>query len=474
MTTHRHGRVPATRRLAEWVAGLRWEDLPAQVAGHVRAGLLDTLGCGLFGSTLPWGQIAIRFVRTLGQGSEATLWGDGGRVPAANAALANGTLVHAFEMDDLHTTGVLHPGAVSVTAALAVAERRERAGGPAVDGRTLLTALVAGYEVGARIGLASGYAQLRRGYHPAATTGVFCAAAAASRILGLGADATWDALGIAGTQAAGLMAAQYGSMVKRMHLGRSAQSGVYAADLAAMGFRGVREVLEAPYGGFLTTLIGDDSGLESIVDGLGEQFALLGTGFKIYPSCGSSHTTVDALLAMKARCPELGPETVESVDVQTTTSTRDHVGWPYAPDTVTTAQMNLPYTVAVLLLDGGLSVRSFADERLRDPAVLELSRRVRVVADPELDARGREYRHAARVRVRLRDGRMLEEFRVHARGTPHNPVTWQELTRKFFDLVGEVLSADRARRIHELVKQVELLPAVSPLTDLLVREEVRG
>jgi aconitate decarboxylase len=466
-------RPVVTRRIAQWVATLRWEDLPAPVIAHVKAGLLDTLGCGLFGSTLPWGQTTIRFVRTLGWSPEATVWGEGVRVPAANAALANGTLVHAFEMDDLHTAAVLHPGAVSVTAALAVAERRERSGGPAVDGRTLLTGLAAGYEVGARIGLASGYAQLRRGYHPAATTGVFCAAAAASRVLGLDADATWDALGIAGTQAAGLMAAQYGSMVKRMHLGRSAQSGVYGADLAALGFRGVREVLEAPYGGFLTTLIGDDSSLEMIVEGLGETFALLGTGFKVYPSCGSSHTTVDALLALKARCPDLGPDTVESVLVHTTTSTRDHVGWPYSPDTVTTAQMNLPYTVAVLLTDGTLSVRSFSEDRLRDPAVITLSRRVHVEVDPELDARGRDYRHAARVRVRLRDGRVLEEFRVHARGTPHNPVTVDDLARKFFDLAGSVMSPGRARRIYEQVLEVEQLPAVSPLADLLVREEVK-
>jgi len=467
-----HSGRAVTRRLAEWVAGLRWEDLPAPVVAHVTAGLLDTLGCGLFGSTLAWGQTVVRFATTLGQGPEATIWGEGARVPAANAALANGTLVHAFEMDDLHTVGVLHPGAVSVTAALAVAERRERAGGPAVDGRTLLTALVAGYEVGARIGLASGYAQLRRGYHPAATTGVFCAAAAASRVLGLDGEATWAALGLAGTQAAGLMAAQYGSMVTRMHLGRSAQSGVHGADLAALGFRAVREALDAPYRGLLTTLIGDDSGLEAITDSLGEHYALLGTGFKIYPSCGSSHTTVDALLALKARCPELGPATVETVEVQTTTSTRDHVGWPYTPDTVTTAQMNLPYTVAVLLIDGALSVQSFADHRLRDPEVVALSRRVQVRADPELDARGREYRHAARVRVRLRDGRVLEEFRVHARGTPHNPVTQEELANKFFDLAGTVLGKDRARHLYECVMQVEHLPAVSPLVDLLVREEV--
>jgi 2-methylcitrate dehydratase PrpD len=435
---------------------------------RVKQGLLDTLGCGLFGSTLPWGQTAIRFVTTLGRGEEATIWGDGSRVPAANAALANGTLVHAFEMDDLHAAGVLHPGSVSVTAALAVGERSERAGGPPVSGRALLLALVAGYEVGARIGLACGYAALKRGFHPAATTGVFCAAAAASRILGLDAEATQDALGTAGTQASGLMAAQYGSMVKRMHMGFSAQSGVHGADLAAMGFRGVREILEAPYGGFLAALVGNASDAEVIIDGLGERYELLGTGFKIYPSCGSSHTTVDALRAIKARCPDLAPDLVESIVVHTTTSTRDHVGWPYVPDTVTSAQMNLPYTVAALLVDGGLTVESFAEHRLRDPSIQALAERVRVEVDPAFDDLGRDGRHTVRVVVRLTDGRRFQETCSKARGTADAPLTEQDLEAKFLDLARRVVGRSRAERIIDVVRHCEEMPAVAPLADQLV------
>jgi 2-methylcitrate dehydratase PrpD len=469
MTTATHGGTTAmTRRLAEWVAALREETLPPAVIRHVKLGLLDTLGCGLFGSTLPWGRTVIKFAQTLGRGDEATIWGDGARVPAANAALANGTLVHAFEMDDLHAAGVLHPGAVSVTAALAVGERRERAGGPSTSGRTLLLALVAGYEIGARIGLACGYAALKRGFHPAATTGVFCAAAAASRILGLDAEATQDALGTAGTQASGLMAAQYGSMVKRMHMGRSAQSGIYAADLAAMGFRGVREVLDAPYGGFLTTLVGDAADPAVIVDGLGERYELLGTGFKIYPSCGSSHTTVDALLAIKARCPELAPDLVDAVVVWTTTSTRDHVGWPYVPDTVTSAQMNLPYTVGALLVDGGLTVESFAESRLRDPRILAVADRVRVEVDPAFDALGREGRHTVRVQVRLTDGRRFEETRSKARGTAELPLTDEDLAGKFLDLAGRVVGRTGAERILDMVRRCEEMPAVMPLVSELI------
>lgn len=466
-TTTPHSTTAITRRLAEWVATLDYEAIPRQVVHHVNLGLLDTLGCGLFGSTLPWGQTVIRFVKTLGDGAEATIWGDGAQVPAANAALANGTLVHAFEMDDLHASGVLHPGAVSVTAALAVGERRERAGGLPVTGRELLTALVAGYEVGARIGLACGYVALKRGFHPAATTGVFCAAAAASRILRLDADATQDALGTAGTQASGLMAAQYGSMVKRMHMGRSSQSGIYGADLAVLGFRGVREVLEAPYGGFLGTLVGNEADASQITEGLGQHYALLGTGFKIYPSCGSSHTTVDALLAIRRRCPDLGPDLVESVVVHTTTSTRDHVGWPYVPDTVTSAQMNLPYTIAALLVDGALTVESFAEHRLRDPRILGVAEKVRVEVDPAFDRLGRDHRHSVRVQVRLVDGRSFEDTRSKARGTADIPLSDQDLEGKFLDLAGRVLGPASSARLLDMVRDCERLSAVSPLLDQL-------
>lgn len=462
------GTVEITRHLAEWVAGLRLEDIPDEVTGHAKLALLDTLGCGLFGSTLPWGQTVIRFARRLGRNGEATVWGDGSLLPAANAALANGTLVHAFEMDDLHAGGVLHPGSVTATAAIALAERRERGRKVSVEGRRVLEALIAGYEVGARIGLACGYAKLKKGFHPAATTGVFCAAAAASRILNLDAEATQDALGTAGTQAAGLMASQYGSMVKRMHMGLAAQSGIYGADLAAMGFRGVRGVLEAPYGGFLSTLVGDAADPAPILDGLGERYEMLGTGFKIYPACGSSHTTIDALLAIRERCPDLSPEAVESVVIRTTTAVRDHVGWPYVPDTVTSAQMNLPFTAAVLLYDGALTVESFADYRLRDPALVELAGRVSVLADPELDRKGRDYRHTVHVDVRLSDGRQFEESRTHGRGTAKQPVSPAELYAKFADLAGRVVGDGQAAAIREMVEDLEQLPAISPLADAMV------
>lgn len=465
-TSAQTAELPITQRLAQWAADLRYEDIPPEVIAHIKLCVLDTLGCGLFGSTLPWGQTITTFASTLGAGAEATVWGSNRKLPAANAALANGTFVHAFEMDDLHALAVVHPGAETIPAALAVAERKEHSGA-SVSGRALLTAVVAGYEVGVRVGIISGHAQLTRGFHPSATSGVFCAAAAAGSILGLDAPAMQDAMGIAGTQAAGLMSAQYGSMVKRMHLGRSSQSGVYGADLAALGFRGIRNVLEAPYGGFFSTMIGDRSELPRIISGLGERFELLGTGFKPYPSCGSTHTTVDALLALRAAHSGLLPQQIQSIAIFTTATTRNHVGWPYVPETVTSAQMNLAYTSTVLLLDGRLTVDSFDEERLRDPKVLDLASRIHVEVDPAFDRMGRDGRHSVRVQVQLLDGRRLETTCHHAKGTVAHPLATQEIEAKFLELAERVRGRAEATAILHSVRAVEELTSIRPLAQLL-------
>ncbi|MGH3745997.1 MAG: MmgE/PrpD family protein, partial [Micromonosporaceae bacterium] len=214
----------STQRLAGFAAQLRYQDLPAAVVEHVKLCLLDTVGCALHGATLPWTRILRETIAELDGGGSCVIWGRPERQSCVHAALVNGAAVHAFELDDLHKVSIVHPGSVVVPAALAVAEHT---GG--VDGRRLLTAIVAGYEVAARVGMSVGAAHLRAGWHPTGTHGTLGAAAAAGSILGLDPERMTHALGTAGTQASGLMAAQYAAMVKRFHAGRAAQSGVYSA-----------------------------------------------------------------------------------------------------------------------------------------------------------------------------------------------------------------------------------------------------
>src|SRR6185295_14972170 len=242
-----------TRGLAEFVSGLRYERIPEEVRARLKLLMLDSLGCALFGAGLEWSRILRRSLSAVDTSRGSILWGTAEQLSAPHAALVNGTAVQGFELDDVHRQGVLHVGAVTLPALFATVETMADRNAGTFSGRDLLRSAVAGYEVGPRVGMCMGQEHIGQGWHSGATVGVFSAAAGASAALGLSTEQTVHALGIAGTQSAGLMAAQYGAMVKRMHAGRSAQSGLYAALLAGAGFTGITDVFENPYGGFCTT-----------------------------------------------------------------------------------------------------------------------------------------------------------------------------------------------------------------------------
>ena len=291
---------PYTRGLAEFVAGVTYERIPAEVIARIKLLILDALGCAIFGTGLEWSRILLTTLTRLDNSPACSVWGTRERLSAPHAALANGTLVQSFELDDVHRAGVLHVGAVTLPALIAVAELKH-----GMSGRDFLAACVAGYEVGPRVGLCMGPEHIGQGWHSGATVGVFAAAAGAAAALRLPADKVVHALGIAGTQSAGLMAAQYGAMVKRMHAGRSAQSGLYAALLAEAGFTGIADVFESPYGGFCTTFSRsqDRFKLDELTAGLGERFETMGVALKFYSCVGSNHTALDALRNIQARRP---------------------------------------------------------------------------------------------------------------------------------------------------------------------------
>ena len=210
--------------LAHFAATLNHGHIPQSVIAHSKLCLLDTLGCGLFGSTLPWSQMVAACVFDLEKEGACTLWGMPGTASPAGAALVNGTMVHGFELDDLHKRSIVHPGSVIITSALAVAEYVGN-----VSGQQLLTAIVAGYEVVARVGMSVGTAHLLQGWHPTGTHGTLGAAAASGVLLSLSPGQMQHAFGIAGSQASGLMASQFASMVKRFHAARGAKRCVRCA-----------------------------------------------------------------------------------------------------------------------------------------------------------------------------------------------------------------------------------------------------
>ena len=455
------GEISPTQTLATYISELSYKHIPQAVISHVKFCLIDSLGCALFGSTLQWGKIITSFVKEMGKGKGALIWGDGTEVPSTSAPLANGTLIHSFEMDDLHRVGVIHPGAEAIPATDALVRRAGN-----VDGKRFLTAVVAGYEVGCRVAMTGGAAQLRRGFHPSATSGTFAAGAAAAKMLQLNSSKTLHALGIAGTQAAGLMAAQHASMVKRMHPGRSAQAGVYGALLAAKGFTGIEDILEAPYGGFCSTFC-DNPNLSHLTQDLGKRFETLNVGCKPYPCCGSNHTSIDALKKILSNHPEVSAENVDKIRIRTTRATKLHVGWPYKPNSMTTAQMNLPFCVAVLLHDRDFFVDQITEKSIRSDAVLNTANKIEVVEDPEFESLGDEGRHGVNLEVHLQNGTRYSEQILHAKGSDQHPMSKDEILQKFRLLASRVISRPRLEKLEDTLLHLEKLDDARKIAKLL-------
>jgi aconitate decarboxylase len=452
-----------TRDVAAWVSTLRFDQIPSDVIERIKLLILDSLGCALYSVNLEWSQIVMRTLAQVDSTAACSVWGTSQRLSAPHAALVNGTLIQGFELDDVHRAGVLHVGAVTLPSLLAIAEVR-----PGLTGRDVLTAAVAGYEVGPRVGMCMGPDHIAQGWHSGATVGTFASAAGAARALGLSTDQTVHALGIAGTQAAGLMAAQFGSMVKRMHAGRSSQSGLYAALLASEGFTGIKQVFERPYGGFCTTFSrsSDRFNLEALTSGLGTRFETMQISLKFYSCVGSNHTTLDAIRSMRAQH-RFSPGDVDRIVVHGSRATVEHVGWRYMPDGITAAQLNLPFCVATLLCAGEVFVDQFDAAQAVDPERIALAERVRVIEDPAITARGATARHMVRVEVFLKDGTTITETVEAPRGSERRFASDAEIVGKYETLAQKALSPAKVAALRDAVLTLDTLPDARQIVLLL-------
>src|SRR5712672_1896204 len=463
MAEHAGGTNVHTRKIAEFISTLTYERIPAEVRERIKLLILDSLGCAVYGADLEWCRILQASLAAVDATRTTSVWGTKLALSSPHAALINGTQVQGFELDDVHRQGVLHVGAVTLPALIAVAESHGH-----LTGQDFLAAAVAGYEIGPRVGKCMGQEHIGQGWHSGATVGVFSAAAGAARGLRLTAEQTVHALGIAGTQSAGLMTAQYGAMVKRMHAGRSSQSGLYGALLAHNGFTGIVDVFEAPYGGFCTTFSrsNDRFNLAELSAGLGERFETMRISLKFYSCVGSNHTTLDAIRDIRKKRP-FGLDELDKIVVHGSQVTVDHVGWPYRPDSMTTAQLNLPFCVATLLIEGDVSVDQFRPDSIHDAARIAFSRKVEVVHDPQITALGSAFRHKARVDVHLRDGSVHTETREAPRGSEQSFASAADIVGKFKMLTRAKLPAARQQAIIDAVLGLEKLADAKQFTELL-------
>ena len=449
----------ATRDLARFGAKLQYSDIPAEAVERIKLSILDSIGCCLYGATLPWTRKVADLADAERAQGVASYIGLGRKSSASLACLVNGTSGHAFELDDIHKESIIHAGSIATPVALALAEMQG-----AASGKDVVTAMIAGYEIGHRVGSAATMSLFFRGFHPQGTSGAFVAAATAARAIGLDAEKFQHALGIVGSQGGGLMAAQEGAMVKRFHSGRAAQSGVYSALLARDGFTGIPDVLEAPYGGYLTTHSAEPNPVR-LTEGLGTKWETLQVGYKPHASVTSIHTALDGLGAIM-REQGLAAEDIARVETGLSPMTHVHCAWEYKAQGVTAAQMNLYYGLAVIALDGVAFTGQYQESRLRDPKIVDFIGRISASVDPEIESRGPAFRHAARVRVTARDGRSFEKFLSDRRGSPENPLTREEIEQKFRHVVAPCVDKARAERIIKTVARLETLDSLSELIDL--------
>ncbi|MGB3289707.1 MAG: MmgE/PrpD family protein [Burkholderiaceae bacterium] len=450
----------ATSILAEFTAKLSFDQIPTTLIADLKLHVLDGIGVAIYGSQLPWTRIVVETMVEQGGAASATIWGSDYRVTPSQAALVNATAGHSFEMDDIHKESVLHPNSLSVPVALALAESR-----PSITGKDVLTALVAGTELGARIGNAATTALFLNGFHPQGTTGAFVSAGTAGNLLKLGPGAMLHAIGIAGSMGAGLMAAQEGAMVKRFHAGRAAESGLLAASLAGKGFTGIENIVEAAYGGFLSAFARTYK-LERLLDGLGSYWEAGQVGYKMYPSVTSIHTALDALKQLMGEH-QISAGDIQRIDVGCGHMTYVHTAWPYEPSGVTAAQMNLFYGLAVMAIRGNVTPANYAQDTIADADVLAFIPKIHPYEDQEIDDKGPAARHAVKMKVTTKSGRELRCDIWARRGSPECPVSDDEVKAKFIANTQGVLAESIQGKIIELVLNLDDMQSLSTLTDLL-------
>ncbi len=451
-----------TRKLAGFVAELGYDDLPDAVVERTKLLILDITG--IMVRARHDAESTASMIAAVGRlglaAGECSVIGDGRRYAPTAAALVNGTLAHSLDFDDTHAAGSLHSSAPIVPAALAAAEMT------GASGRDLIAACVAGYEVQIRLALALDPSDhYDRGFHPTATCGVFGAAAAAAKLLGLDAGGIERAFGIALSQAAGSM--QFladGAWTKRSHVGQAASNGLVCATLAAEGFKGPAEAFEGKWG-FLAAYAPEPDE-SAVTAGLGTDWETLRLAVKPYPSCRYSHAAMDGLIALK-RAHGFTADEVEEVEIGLPETGHKIIGAPAAakasPKSVVDGQFSMPFCAAVALREGGLAWDDYA-RHIGDGETAALCKRVETVVDPQAQA-AFPANLSATVRVRTRDG----EYRTFVevpKGEPGNFMSQDELERKFDGLCAPYLEGGRRARLADALLALEEANSVSAICAL--------
>ena len=435
------GQPTASQTLAAYATQLTYEQIPAEVAARAKACIIDTIAASTYGAALPWSKIVIDYVRKNSAPGKALVLGTKHRVRAPFAALANGASAHAFELDSMCQPSVgVHPGAGLTSPGLAVAQAHDS------SGKDLITAWIAGCEVMYRIGDAGHHTSEKLGFHAPGLLGVFGAAVVAARLFGLDAGRMANALGIAASLSSGLLefSNSGGGMVKRLHLGRSAEAGITAALLARDGFTGPAAAIEGKFG-FLNVYCRDVDPAR-LTAGLGEVWHTLKTTLKCYACHSTAHVPVTALRELQAQHGFAGVD-VASIIVTGSEKMVSHHNIA-EPQDLGMAQYSVPFSMAIAAFKDPRDPSVFCDASLNDRAIRALCRNVRLEASTQLT---KANQLASRVAVVLNDGRTLVKDAQYFPGHSQQPFSEQQLRDKFDRLMTALPAASTERIFRDFL-----------------------
>lgn len=450
-----------SEKVGAFVRGLRLDEIPPEVADKAKLIFLDTLGIALVSSTMKFGRMALDVACALGGTRESRLIGTRRKVAAANAVLANGTLAHGLDYDDTLEEAVVHTGCCGAMTALAVGEAI------GASGKKVLEAAVAGIEVMCKVGLVAPGKFHARGFHPTALCATFGAAASAGKLYRLKPSQWADAFGICGSQSSGII--EYladGTWTKRLHPGWSAHGGIIAALLSRRGFRGPASVFEGRHG-FYRAFASDQTYNLERLDELGKNWEIRRIAFKSYP-CGSiSHPYMDCALKLKQKH-SFRPEDIEEIICRTAEGVVHRLWEPLKekqrPSTSYGAKFSLPYSIAVMLVRGKAGLGEFSEKATHDSQILSVAGKVRYELDPTIDYP----RHfSGHVRIKLKNGTVLEESRPYPRGGLEDPIPPGEIEEKFRANAAFALPRAKVEKVVSAVRELEELRSIRALTNLL-------
>lgn len=454
--------MEAENKLARFIAETGFADLPHEALDSVKNIVLNLTGTTIAGSAEDGCEALIKQVRDWGGKEESTILVYGRKVPAHNAVLANAYMARALDIDDSMLPGI-HPGASTVTTALAIAEK---IGG--CTGKEFLTALVLGHEVSARMNLVAQY----DGFDPTGISTPFGTATVASKLLKLNSEQTLNALALAFNKAAGSFQSNVdGALAVRTIQGFSAQSGVIASELAQIGITGPKNFIDGIYG-YFHLYAKDKYNKGALLNKLGQDFLFPGrVVYKKHPSCAGTEASTDAILFL---IQEKGvtQENVEKIDIKVSPHVYNLVGHQFVigQNPRVNAQFNIRYCVASALVRKKSNLQCFEEDWVRDPQIIELTKRINVSPDEELE-KTKEMHFKVALKVTTKQGDEYIQVVDHPRGTPDKPLTKEEFLECFRDYISYGVNALPDEKINAIISAVgrlEQLEDVRNLIDLLL------